>query len=76
MSARSRPPGSRRAKAPLGKSFTISTPHVLLFLLVLRIINALVVRTFFVPDEFYQSLEVAWDLAFGPNSGAWITWVS
>jgi hypothetical protein len=48
---------------------------VLLFLLAFRIVNALALRTFFVPDEYYQSLEPAWQLAFGPRSGAWLTWV-
>ncbi|KAF1955484.1 hypothetical protein CC80DRAFT_492992 [Byssothecium circinans] len=43
-------------------------------LLALRIANALALRTFFQPDEFFQSLEVAIDLAFGPGSNAWITW--
>jgi phosphatidylinositol glycan class B len=48
---------------------------VLLLLVALRIVNALVLKTFYVPDEYYQSLEPAWQLAFGSNSGAWITWV-
>ena len=48
---------------------------MLLFLLALRIVNALTLTTFFQPDEYYQSLEPAWHLAFGVNSGAWITWV-
>jgi hypothetical protein len=41
-----------------------------------RIINALCVKTFFQPDEYFQSLEPAWRIAFGGQSGAWITWVS
>ena len=45
-------------------------------LLVFRFINALCVRTFFQPDEYFQSLEPAWQMAFGAQSGAWITWVS
>jgi len=40
-----------------------------------RIINALCVKTFFQPDEYFQSLEPAWKIAFGSQSGAWITWV-
>lgn len=52
-----------------------SAVHVLLLLVALRVVNALVVKTFYVPDEYYQSLEPAWQLAFGSNSGAWITWV-
>lgn len=43
-------------------------------LLVFRILNALSIKTFFQPDEYFQSLEPAWQLAFGPTSGAWITW--
>jgi phosphatidylinositol glycan class B len=43
-------------------------------LLAFRLANALTLRTFFQPDEFFQSLEVAVDLAFGPHSQAWITW--
>lgn len=49
---------------------------VLLFLIGFRLVNALTVRTFFQPDEFFQSLEPAWQVAFGKNQGAWITWVS
>lgn len=49
---------------------------ILLFLLAFRILNALSIKTFFQPDEFFQSLEPAWEIAFGADSGAWITWVS
>jgi phosphatidylinositol glycan class B len=49
--------------------------HVFSLLLSLRIVNSLVIRTFFQPDEYFQSLEPAWRLAFGGDSGAWITWV-
>lgn len=45
-------------------------------LLALRITDALSIKTFFQPDEYFQSLEPAWRIAFGPDSGAWITWVS
>ncbi|TVY86221.1 GPI mannosyltransferase, partial [Lachnellula willkommii] len=47
-----------------------------MLLLGLRFINALCVRTFFQPDEYFQSLEPAWQMAFGSESGAWITWAS
>lgn len=47
---------------------------VLSGLLALRFINALSVITFFQPDEYYQALEPAWQMAFGSGSGAWITW--
>ena len=43
-------------------------------LLVFRFMNSLLVWTFFQPDEYFQSLEPAWDMAFGPQSRAWITW--
>jgi hypothetical protein len=40
-----------------------------------RLVNVLCVRTFFQPDEYFQALEPAWQLVFGPESGAWMTWV-
>ncbi len=49
---------------------------ILLFLIAFRILNALSIKTFFQPDEFFQSLEPAWEIAFGTESGAWITWVN
>lgn len=52
-----------------------SPSRVLAWLLVLRIVNATLVWTFFQPDEYFQSLEPAWAAAFGPDSGAYITWV-
>ncbi|KAF2662311.1 glycosyltransferase family 22 protein [Lophiostoma macrostomum CBS 122681] len=51
-----------------------STLAVLLLLLAFRIVNALTLHTFFQPDEYFQSLEPAWQLAFGQTSNAWITW--
>lgn len=51
------------------------TRNVLVSLLLLRLINAALVWTFFQPDEYFQSLEPAWAAAFGPDSGAYITWV-
>lgn len=53
-----------------------TSQNILLFLVAFRIVNALSIRTFFQPDEFFQSLEPAWEIAFGKGSGAWITWVS
>lgn len=44
-------------------------------LLAFRIVNALTTKTFFQPDEYFQALEPAWRIAFGAESGAWITWV-
>ena len=47
-----------------------------LVVLCARLLSALTLSTFFQPDEYYQSLEPAWQLSFGGSSGAWITWVS
>ncbi|RMZ75742.1 hypothetical protein DV737_g5155, partial [Chaetothyriales sp. CBS 132003] len=47
---------------------------VLLFLIASRILNALVLQTFFQPDEYFQALEPGWNFAFGQGSGAWVTW--
>jgi phosphatidylinositol glycan class B len=57
-------------------SYRDSTLGVFVLLLAFRIVNALTLRTFFQPDEFFQSLEPAWQLAFGGASNAWITWVT
>ncbi len=48
---------------------------ILTVLLILRFLNSLCVRTFFQADEYFQALEPAWNIAFGPASGAWLTWV-
>lgn len=39
--------------------------YVLLGFIVLRIASVFLVRTFYVPDEYWQSLEVAHKLTFG-----------
>ncbi|KAK8056659.1 GPI mannosyltransferase [Apiospora rasikravindrae] len=39
-----------------------------------RLLNALCLRTFFQPDEYFQALEPAWRIAFGADSGPWMTW--
>jgi hypothetical protein len=70
---------TRRAGAPPTRpstSYRDSALGVFALLLAFRIVNALTLRTFFQPDEFFQSLEPAWQLAFGDTSNAWITWVN
>lgn len=57
-------------------SYRDSTLAIFALLLAFRIVNALTLRTFFQPDEFFQSLEPAWQLAFGDTTDAWITWVN
>nr|POE52158.1 gpi mannosyltransferase 3 [Quercus suber] len=52
-----------------------STVSTFAALLAYRFINAFMINTFFQPDEYFQSLEPAWQIAFGRDSGAWITWV-
>lgn len=42
---------------------------------IVRLTNAWWLATFFQPDEYFQALEPAWNLAFGDRSGAWLTWV-
>ncbi|OAA44766.1 GPI mannosyltransferase [Metarhizium rileyi] len=49
-------------------------PNFLRSIIIIRLINAWWIATFFQPDEYFQSLEPAWRLAFGPESGAWLTW--
>ncbi|KAL8799700.1 MAG: hypothetical protein Q9200_007470 [Gallowayella weberi] len=65
---------SRRKAALQRAKETPISQDILLFLVAFRILNALSIRTFFQPDEYFQSLEPAWEIAFGANSGAWITW--
>ncbi|THC98116.1 hypothetical protein EYZ11_002404 [Aspergillus tanneri] len=60
-------PRSRSLRPP-------SALRVFLALVAFRLANALSLRTFFQPDEFFQSLEPAWHVAFGESQGAWITW--
>ncbi|OJI81226.1 hypothetical protein ASPTUDRAFT_127293 [Aspergillus tubingensis CBS 134.48] len=59
-------------------AFLLSTPpsslRIFLFLVAFRLVNAWTVRTFFQPDEFFQSLEPAWRAAFGDDHAPWITW--
>ena len=77
--------GLRRETGPLKKMKKTSyhaevekqeNLDILYLMLAFRFINALLVQTFFQPDEYFQSLEPAWQIAFGADSGAWITWVS
>lgn len=69
-----RPSGAPPTRTP--NSYRDSALATFALLLAFRIVNALTLRTFFQPDEFFQSLEPAWELAFGGASRAWITWVN
>lgn len=68
-------PKSLRKRAFERARKAAKSQDILLFLVAFRILNALSIRTFFQPDEYFQSLEPAWQIAFGIDSGAWITWV-
>lgn len=59
----------------IANSHSTTSPSVFRRLLVVRAINAYWLLTFFQPDEYFQALEPAWQMAFGDASGAWITWV-
>ncbi|KAL6860890.1 glycosyltransferase family 22 protein [Trichoderma novae-zelandiae] len=50
------------------------SPVPLRDIFIIRLVNAWCLTTFFQPDEFFQALEPAWRLAFGADSGAWLTW--
>lgn len=69
--------GSERARLPSQSSAAYRDTGISIFALLVafRALNALTLRTFFQPDEFFQSLEPAWQLAFGQESNAWLTWV-
>nr|POE82369.1 gpi mannosyltransferase 3 [Quercus suber] len=67
--------GDVRVRHENASRTTSSTILVFAVLLAYRLINAFTIRTFFQPDEYFQSLEPAWSIAFGQGSGAWITWV-
>ena len=42
-----------------------SEKSLLLALISVRVVNSLIIQTYFVPDEFWQSLEVAHNTVFG-----------
>ncbi len=67
--------GSKRQQIAQDIAHSATSRDILLFLIAFRVLNALYIRTFFQPDEYFQSLEPAWQTAFGSDGGAWITWV-
>ncbi|PTB67852.1 glycosyltransferase family 22 protein [Trichoderma citrinoviride] len=66
--------GHRRAPSASLKGKPRLSPVPLRDIFIIRLVNALCLATFFQPDEFFQALEPAWRLAFGADSGAWLTW--
>ncbi|KAK0637274.1 glycosyltransferase family 22 protein [Bombardia bombarda] len=67
-------PDKQTERGPHPEVISAQIKDVLTVLLMLRFANALCVRTFFQPDEYFQALEPAWSVAFGRDSGAWLTW--
>ena len=62
----------KRRQSPTGRGTTsLLDRRLLLFLIALRTFNALTIRTFFQPDEYYQSLEPAWRFVFGYGELTW-----
>jgi GPI mannosyltransferase 3 len=63
----------KRRQSPTGDTATTSPVdrRLLLSLIALRIVNALTIRTFFQPDEYYQSLEPAWRFVYGYGELTW-----
>ncbi|RYP79212.1 hypothetical protein DL771_000190 [Monosporascus sp. 5C6A] len=64
----------RSSNVELGALVAKQTRDTLAVIFAWRLINALCVRTFFQPDEYFQALEPAWRLVYGEDSGAWLTW--
>jgi phosphatidylinositol glycan class B len=52
-------------------STTLSPNRVLLFCLAFRMLNSLLVQTYFTPDEHWQALEVAHRITFGYGHLTW-----
>lgn len=48
-----------------GSPIFVMLNKILLFFVALRLASVFLVRTWYVPDEYWQSLEVAHRLAFG-----------
>ncbi|KCV71561.1 hypothetical protein H696_02501 [Fonticula alba] len=63
-------PPATSAAVPCGAPL-VSTRHLLAAVLLLRLAQALLQRTAFSPDEFWQSLEPAYFLAFGSGNLTW-----
>ncbi|KAI0902157.1 glycosyltransferase family 22 protein [Annulohypoxylon nitens] len=65
-------PNSKNSNKTASASVPVRDALAVIF--AIRFANALCVRTFFQPDEYFQALEPAWNMLFGDGSGAWLTW--
>jgi GPI mannosyltransferase 3 len=61
----------RRPNPPDDPHALLLDRRIFLALLCIRILNALTIRTFFQPDEYYQALEPAWKLVYGYGETTW-----
>lgn len=64
-------PNQSKDDKPPKSYLPLPAPLVLQYLIILRIINAFTVNTFFQPDEYFQSLEPAHELAYGYGEVTW-----
>ncbi|KAI1777526.1 glycosyltransferase family 22 protein [Hypoxylon cercidicola] len=65
---------SSSSKSHVATLAIVQAREALAVIFAIRLVNALCVRTFFQPDEYFQALEPAWRMVFGEDSGAWLTW--
>lgn len=75
MSSGKKTNAAQSAKNNVPTVAAVQARDALAVIFAVRFVNALCVRTFFQPDEYFQALEPAWNLVFGEDSGAWLTWV-
>lgn len=61
----------KRRQSPFDDAHVLLDRRVFLMLLCIRVFNSLTVQTFFQPDEYYQSLEPAWNLVYGYGETTW-----
>ncbi|KAG7972425.1 hypothetical protein I3843_07G183100 [Carya illinoinensis] len=64
-------PKSDRHKPPTNCYLLSSTRRVFALCLAFRVVNALLVQTYFNPDEHWQALEVAHRIVFGYGHLTW-----
>ena len=61
----------RRPPPPDDAQMLVVDKRIFIGLLCIRLFNALTIRTYFQPDEYYQSLEPAWKLVYGYGETTW-----
>jgi hypothetical protein len=61
----------RRPTPPNDAQVLLQDKKILFALICIRIFNALTIRTFFQPDEYYQAIEPAWKFVYGYGETTW-----